>query len=94
MNKTFKLQVRPANNRGFNRADFQDFNGDDCSIQESSLQSLEGDEVSGPCLWLGMNKGTHHHLTGDCLARMHLTQEMAREIAVKLLYFAKTGKLK
>jgi hypothetical protein len=89
----FKLNFAPANDRGFQRADFKDYNGDACSIQESSLQSVEGEEDSGPCIWLGMNKGTHHHITGDCLARMHLTRDMAREIADALLRFADTGEL-
>lgn len=89
----FKLNFAPANDRGFQRADFKDYNGDACSIQESSLQSVEGDEDGGSCIWLGMNEGTHHQITGDCLARMHLTRDMAREIAGALLRFADTGEL-
>lgn len=88
---SFELQFAPANNRGFARADFKDRNGEACSIQESSLQFVEGDEDGGPCIWLGQNEGTHHR--GHCLARMHLTRDMAREIAAALLRFADTGQL-
>jgi hypothetical protein len=86
MGKAFKLEIAPANDRGFLRADFKDYNGNVCSIQESSL-------ATEYCLWLGLNEGTHHHVTGDCLARMHLTRDMAREIGNALLRFAETGEL-
>jgi hypothetical protein len=72
--------------RGLNGASFVDTHGGKCSIQDSSA-------ASAPGLWLGRNEGTHHHVTGDCLARMHLTQEMARALIVKLSYFAKHGRL-
>jgi hypothetical protein len=86
MSEPFKLDFAPANDRGFMRADFKDRNGDACSIQESSLATEE-------CIWLGLNEGTHHHVTGDCLARMHLNREQAGELGRALLGFAKTGKL-
>ena len=90
MSEPFKLEFAPANDRGFIRADFKDHNGEDCSMQESSLQYAEPEE-DGECVWLGQNKGTHHR--GHCLARMHLTREMAREIGIALLHFADTGEL-
>lgn len=85
-NGAFKLNFAPANDRGFLRADFKDRNGDACSIQESSLATEE-------CIWLGQNEGTHHHVTGNCMARMHLNRDQAREIGRALLGFAETGKL-
>ena len=70
--------------RGFRRADFNDFNGEACSIQESSI-------ATQACLWLGMNTGTHHQ--GECLARMHLTKDMAKELIPLLQHFVETGEL-
>lgn len=73
--------------RGFYRADFIDRYGADCSIQESSLAGED-------CIWLGMNSGTHHHVTNECLARMHLTQKMAKQLIPLLQKFVDTGGLK
>jgi len=72
--------------RGFRRADFKDANGEECSIQKSSSACAD-------LLWLGQNNGSHHPVTGSCLARMHLTREMARRLAVMLGYFADNGEL-
>ncbi len=68
--------------RGFHVGAFRDANGAAASVQDSS--SME----PAKC-WLGLDKGTH--VEGNCLARMHLTQEQAREIAAVLLRFADTG---
>jgi hypothetical protein len=81
-----KLKFKPANDRGFQRADFKDYNGDACSLQKSSIATKD-------CVWLGQNSGIHHHITGDCMARMHLTRDMARAVAIALLHFADTGEL-
>lgn len=95
-----KLELKPTN-RGFLRADFLDQYGKACSIQESSL-------ATGACIWLGMDEGLHlknntsqewtkEELEAkgiECLARMHLTQEMALEIGKQLIYFGRKGKLK
>lgn len=72
--------------RGFYRADFVDRNGDACSIQESSI-------ATEYCIWLGMNSGTHHHVTKNCMARMHLTRQMAEELIPLLQAFVSTGLL-
>jgi hypothetical protein len=73
--------------RGFMRGDFVDRYGEKCSIQESSL-------ATEPCIWLGQNEGTHHHVTGSCSARMHLTQEMAAELIPLLQRFVAQGGLR
>lgn len=73
-----------ATNRGFMRAEFTDYNGDACSIQESSI-------ATDHLLWLGLNTGTHH--MGECLARMHLTREMAADLIPLLQRFVDTGGL-
>lgn len=68
--------------RGFGLGTFRDCYGAEASVQDSS--SAEGAKC-----WLGLDAGTH--VEGKCLARMHLTQEQAREIAAVLLRFADTG---
>jgi hypothetical protein len=70
--------------RGFARADFKDANGEECSIQESSV-------ATDYMLWLGCNEGLHH--MGACLARMHLTRDMARDLIRLLRRFVDTGRL-
>ena len=78
--------MRPKKtDRGFYRADFEDENGASCSIQESSA-------AFHPCIWLGLNEGTHH--LGKCLARMHLTKRLAKQLLPLLAKFVETGKLK
>jgi hypothetical protein len=71
--------------RGFARADFKDFNGDPCSVQESSLATEDA-------IWLGLNEGKHA-VDGVCLARMHLDREGAGRLADVLRRFSDTGKL-
>lgn len=83
MSDKFKIEINPTE-RGFLRADFEDHNGQACSIQESSLATED-------CIWLGQNEGTHHH--GHCLARMHLTREMARALVPLLMRFVNRGTL-
>jgi len=70
--------------RGFSAGDFTDLYGEACSIQESSL-------ATDDALWLGCNKGTHHE--GDCMARMHLSREMAAALIPLLQHFVDTGYL-
>ena len=70
--------------RGFLRGDFRDYNGDPCSIQESSV-------ATEPLLWLGQNSGTHRG--EESLARTHLTQGMAAALVPLLQRFVETGRL-
>lgn len=79
----FELKFEPTA-RGFQRADFKDLYGAECSIQRSSL-------ADPPAIWLGQNSGSHHQ--GECLARMHLTQEMAAALIPLLKKFVETGEL-
>lgn len=69
--------------RGFARGEFLDLYGDACSIQESSI---------GNAIWLGCNNGTHSQ--SECLARMHLDRDTAKELIRLLRRFVKTGLLK
>jgi hypothetical protein len=70
--------------RGFQRGAFTDINGEACSIQESSIATIDA-------IWLGMNAGTH--VGGECLARMHLSRTMAAELIPLLIAFVETGRL-
>jgi hypothetical protein len=72
--------------RGFMRVDFLDEYDRPCSIQESSFANER-------MLWLGCNEGTHHHVTGECLARMHLTREQVAALLPHLTRFVETGRL-
>lgn len=73
--------------RGFMRYDFTDLYGGRCSLQMSSL----ADE---PAVWLGQNKATTHHVTGEPISpRMHLSRDDARWLSVMLRHFADTGEL-
>lgn len=70
--------------RGFTRAEFMDRYGRTCSIQKSSLATEDA-------IWLGCDEG--RHVGGQCLARMHLTQEMVAALLPLLHRFVETGEL-
>lgn len=70
--------------RGFLIGEFEDRYGAECSIQESSL-------ATEACVWLGVDKDLNGEIVGK--GRMHLTQEMARDLIPVLRYFARTGNL-
>lgn len=70
--------------RGFERGEFKDHYGEDCSIQQSSLATEDA-------IWLGRNVEVSDKAAG---ARMHLTREMAGELAQILLRFSYTGELR
>lgn len=73
-----------ATRRGSLVGKFTDRFGAHCSLQESSYAEEE-------CLWLGVEVDS----MGDALssARMHLTRDLARQLAEALLYFAREGAL-
>ena len=70
--------------RGFAVGEFVDRYGAKCSIQKSSL-AFEN------CIWLGLEEGTH--VDGTCCARMHLTQEMVKDLLPRLQKFVETGEI-
>lgn len=78
------LQLKKTE-RGFLRGEFEDFYGEPCSIQESSL-------ASEAAIWLGCNEGSHHS-AGGCSARMHLDIPRAKMLIELLERFVKTGGL-
>lgn len=70
--------------RGFARVDFEDANGECCSIQKSSV-------ATDDLIWLGRNEGLH--FDGSCLSRMHLTRAQVKKLLPLLKRFVKTGEL-
>lgn len=70
--------------RGQLRAEFRDRYGALCSIQESSIPGED-------CVWLGVDV----NFEGDELrhGRIHLTQELARQLLPVLRHFARRGAL-
>ncbi len=71
--------------RNFKVIDFDDYYGQDCSIQKSSIATID-------CIWLGVDN------TGDELGnkegtRMHLTRKQAAFLIPILENFVKTGEL-
>lgn len=75
-----KLKASPS---GLLRGEFLDRLGQDCSIQESS-------ETEEDCIWIGLDKD----FRGDeMFSRMHLTQDMAKDLIPLLRAFVTTGSL-
>lgn len=72
--------------RGFGRGEFKDRYDSDCSIQVSSIATED-------CIWLGQDKPTYDNNGRFCGCRMHLTREMAGELAEILKHFHDTGEL-
>lgn len=63
--------------RGFDILEFKDRYGKECSLQKSSLATED-------CIWLGVNSAR---------GRMHLTQDMVRDLLPYLNNFVETGDL-
>jgi len=85
--------------RGFEIGEFVDRYGEECSIQKSSLATED-------CIWLGVNdvipkvmisgKGWVPVPLPEGVAtggRMHLTQDLVKELLPLLQHFARTGEL-
>lgn len=81
------MKLKPTQ-RGFSRATFVDRYGANCSIQKSSIATED-------CIWLGVDdKPERHHVTQEWLGqRMHLTQDMVRNLLPLLQKFVETGEL-
>ena len=83
--------------RGFTCAKFDDFYGAKCSIQESSIGTVNaiwfgvrlGFQPADDYGWQKYNVPSEVSLT----TRMHLTQEQVRSLLPVLAHFAETGKL-
>jgi hypothetical protein len=68
--------------RGFGIVEFTDRYGSLCSLQESSL-------ATEAAIWLGVDKD----FDSGVGTRMHLTQDMVKELLPLLKHFAKHGRL-
>ena len=92
--------------RGFYRYEFADRNDEKCSLQESSLADeraiwLGIDKVVIKAFkpgrgWWDVPMPEINESNNECLldsARMHLTQNMVRELLPALEHFATTGEL-
>lgn len=77
------MEFKPTR-RGQLRTDFRDRYGALCSIQESSIPGEE-------CIWLGVDVNFEGAEVRH--GRMHLTQEMARQLIPILRHFARKGTL-
>lgn len=73
--------------RNFIRGEFKDLYDNECSVQQSSLATEHA-------IWLGCNSAKFDCNNIPYGTRMHLTKEMARDLATILLKFATTGELK
>lgn len=90
--------------RGFRLYNFEDRNGEKCSLQKSSVATED-------LIWLGIDDANPQILASHTpeggtgwvpyeipesvllTTRMHLTREQARELAAQLIYFADNGEL-
>lgn len=77
MGWTKKIKIKEYE-RGLSIGDFNDANGESCSIQKSSVATED-------MIWLGRDGGTR--------CRMHLDQELASALIPLLKRFVKTGEL-
>lgn len=99
------IDTNPANDRGFLRGEFVDAYGKRCSIQESSIMADEGHIWLG-CNDIELKrfepgKGWSdvplqmdaHGIMHQANTRMHLSQQMVRDLLPLLQHFAETGTL-
>ncbi len=93
---TLKIE---ATARGFARADFTDRYGEECSIQDSSL-------ATEACIWLGVQDPKPVKMVfgegwkevplpegAEVFGRMHLTQQLVKDLMPLLERFVKTGSI-
>jgi hypothetical protein len=73
--------------RGFERIDFKDCYGEECSLQQSS--AIEDSDIPGASfVWLGAN-----NVSGRA-DRMHLNKEQVGELVAHLVNWMNTGSFK
>ena len=77
--------------RGFARLDFKDFNGEECSLQKSSIVATTASDEEVEAVWLGCNKNTTPHLGHELAPRMHLTRAQVATLLPFLQQFVMTG---
>lgn len=72
-------------NRGYQYILFADYNGRDCSLQQSSMAMYE--QPGSSAIWLGLES------EGECSSRMHLSLETVVELVAVLQNWIATGAL-
>jgi len=84
--------------RGFDLIEFDDYYGESCSLQKSSIASLDA-------IWFGIHNAipkvlsnagwVDYPIHSDVLltTRMHLTQDQVKELLPYLIKFAETGNI-
>ena len=72
--------------RGFSVIEFKDINGDEASIQKSSIATKD-------CIWLGLSGDPKQHLGQWLGQRMHIDKPLAKKLVKHLTKFIETGDL-
>lgn len=73
--------------RGFPRIEFNDIYGDRCSLQASSLATIQA-------IWFGINQGKIDRITNQVISpRMHLSRDLVAALLPTLQHFVESGDL-
>jgi hypothetical protein len=93
------LEVKHTS-RGFGLIEFSDMDGNECSLQKSSLATDDairfGVNAPNPKIMPGDGTGWHRYALPNnvhCTTRMHLTREQVAELLPLLTIFVETGEL-
>jgi hypothetical protein len=78
--------------RGFELIEFCDYNGDNCSLQASSLAIYEKPGTSA--IWLGCEKNAPVHLGHELSPRMHLSYKQVQALVSHLQNWLENGSFK
>jgi hypothetical protein len=79
--------------RGFEIVKFADYNGQPCSLQQSSAIDLEGGDAAGASfIWLGCDKNATPHLGYEMAPRMHLDRDQVILLVTHLQAWLETGR--
>lgn len=79
--------------RGFELVEFKDYNGDECSLQASSLAVNKFPGTSA--VWLGCNHNQFHTVTKEALSpRMHLDRKQVSALIRHLQSWLRNGTFK
>ena len=73
--------------RGFELIEFKDFNGEECSLQASSLATTDA-------IWLGCDNNAKIHLGEQLSPRMHLDRKQVNRLVASLTRWLEKGSFK
>ena len=81
------MKFKKFKHHGFKGLEFQDYYGQICSLQKSSLANPEA-------IWLGVsNTGPNMRRDEDVIPRMHLSQTQVKKLLPHLIKFSETGEI-